>query len=191
MLKGLHKKGFTIAELLIVIAIIGILTSVIMASLNTSKARSEDTARISELNQIDKALALYFADHNAYPVASMAYLTPREEVEDSVFVSTAFAGAVPIDGDDGTLTAIETALYPRYLPTLPRAKGGKKYYYEGDGTRYCLGVELSAVSTPTNSNFYCDNEFDNAGNVGIERGVFANYESNAYFLGNVTEDMGC
>lgn len=192
MLKQKREKGFTLGELLVVIAIIGLLSAVIIGSLNTSRERGEDTARVSELIEINKAINLYYADHNAYPVASFAYLTPRENESDSGFIPNAFAGgAVPVDGDDMTLTPIEAALFPQYLPALPRAKGGKKYYYEGDGTRYCLAVELSTTNTPANSNVYCDNEFDNPGNVGIERQLFSDYFAEAYFLGNVTEDMGC
>ncbi len=69
------KRGFTLIELLVVIAIIGILSSVVLASLNTARLKSRDTRRISDIKQLQLALALY-ADSNssAYPtsLASLA-----------------------------------------------------------------------------------------------------------------------
>jgi len=62
-----RAKGFTLIELLVVIAIIGLLSSVVLASLNTARQRARDAERISNLRTIEKALALYWLDNNAYP----------------------------------------------------------------------------------------------------------------------------
>ena len=63
-----HKiKGFTLIELLVVISIIGLLSSVVLASLNTARAKSRDARRISDIRQIRNALELYKDSTGYYP----------------------------------------------------------------------------------------------------------------------------
>lgn len=77
MLKKHNRKGlgggnggFTLIELLVVIAIIGILSSVVLASLNTARLKARDARRISDVGQLQLALAVYYDAHsNTYPVA--------------------------------------------------------------------------------------------------------------------------
>ncbi|HEQ78172.1 MAG TPA: prepilin-type N-terminal cleavage/methylation domain-containing protein, partial [Euryarchaeota archaeon] len=63
------KKGFTLIELLVVISIIGLLSSVILASLNTARSKARDAQRISDLKQIQLALELYRDENGVYPDA--------------------------------------------------------------------------------------------------------------------------
>lgn len=63
----MKKRGFTLIEILIAIAIIGILASVIAFVLVVIKQRSADTRRVSDINQIAKALELYYDKNAEYP----------------------------------------------------------------------------------------------------------------------------
>ncbi len=64
----MNKKGFTLIELLVVISIIGLLSSVVLASLNSARAKARDARRLSDIHQIQLALALYYDDNNnTYP----------------------------------------------------------------------------------------------------------------------------
>jgi len=63
------KKGFTLIELLVVIAIIGVLASIVMVSLNNSRANAKDARRKMELRQVQTALELYYSNCNTYKVA--------------------------------------------------------------------------------------------------------------------------
>jgi type II secretion system protein G len=65
-----NKKGFTLVELLIVIAILGVLVTVGLAGFRSSQARGRDAQRKSNLKQLSSALELYFSDYEAYPDAS-------------------------------------------------------------------------------------------------------------------------
>ena len=67
MKKFSSRKGFTLVELMIVIAIIGILAAVLYPSLMGYLERTRDTNRQQAMNQVGTALGTYFADMNAYP----------------------------------------------------------------------------------------------------------------------------
>lgn len=69
MYRSHTSKGFTLIELLVVISIIGMLSSVVLASLNTARNKGKDARRLSDLKQIQLALELYYSDNNAYPIA--------------------------------------------------------------------------------------------------------------------------
>jgi type II secretion system protein G len=61
------SHGFTLIELLVVISIIGLLASVVLASLNTARAKARDARRISDMKQISLALELYYDANGSYP----------------------------------------------------------------------------------------------------------------------------
>lgn len=63
----MRQKGFTLIELLVVVAIISLLASVVMASLNSARAKGRDAERVSNIQEVIKSLALYLSDHNQYP----------------------------------------------------------------------------------------------------------------------------
>ena len=65
------KRGFTLVELLIVIAIMGILTSITVSQFITAKKKANDVARKSDLNGISKALQMYFTDYGKMPAMSV------------------------------------------------------------------------------------------------------------------------
>ncbi|OHA20290.1 MAG: hypothetical protein A2836_01015 [Candidatus Taylorbacteria bacterium RIFCSPHIGHO2_01_FULL_45_63] len=64
------KRGFTLIELLVVISIIGLLSSIVLASLNTTRSRARDAKRLSEFRQIQSALELYYSKYGIYPAGS-------------------------------------------------------------------------------------------------------------------------
>jgi len=76
----LHKKGFTLVELMIVIAIIAILATIIMPKMGTSRDKAKLAACKSNLRQIAVAMAMYGNDNsgNMCPIkdswTTVAYL---------------------------------------------------------------------------------------------------------------------
>ncbi|MFZ5932787.1 MAG: type II secretion system protein [Patescibacteria group bacterium] len=63
-------KGFTLVELLVVMAILAILSTVIISGFRSSQMRGRDAQRKSDLKQVANALELFFADYGKYPPAS-------------------------------------------------------------------------------------------------------------------------
>lgn len=66
-LRNRDQCGFTLIELLVVISIIGLLASVVFASLNTVRAKARDTRRLADMKELQKALLLYFDTYGDYP----------------------------------------------------------------------------------------------------------------------------
>ncbi len=62
------QKGFTLLEMLVVIAIIGILASVTLIGLGSARARARDARRIADLREVQNGLEVYYAKIGGYPV---------------------------------------------------------------------------------------------------------------------------
>jgi len=71
----LFTRGFTLIEMMVVIAIISILTAIIMTNFSGAKAKARDAKRISDLGNIQLALELYFDRCNAYPKSNVEPVT--------------------------------------------------------------------------------------------------------------------
>lgn len=63
----MSKKGFTLIELLIIIIILGVLAALISGNFITSLKKGRDSRRITDLEQIQKSLEMYYEDQKAYP----------------------------------------------------------------------------------------------------------------------------
>lgn len=74
-MKKLNKKGFTLIELMIVIAIIAILASILVPNFVKARAQGQLTACKSNLKNIGTAMEMYSADHNGrYPTTKQDIL---------------------------------------------------------------------------------------------------------------------
>lgn len=62
-----NKSGFSLIELLVVISIIGLLSSLAVVSLNSARQKARDAVRKADMAQLRTALNLYYDDKLKYP----------------------------------------------------------------------------------------------------------------------------
>ncbi len=152
-----RKQGFTLIEVLVVIAIIGLLASVVLNALGSARTKSRDARRLGDTEALGKALAIYFQNNSAYPPPDSQGAPYAcggwDSGGDGVFISALrSAGILAKDALD---------------PTLNNACGNYAYYVYGAGSYGCeanrgafyvLGVrdmETSSSPHPASPGFNC------------------------------------
>lgn len=62
-----NQRGFSLIELLVIISIISLLSTIVISSLEISRQKARDAVRKSDLHQIHNALELYYVTIGDYP----------------------------------------------------------------------------------------------------------------------------
>lgn len=68
-MKKIYQKGFTLVELLIVISIVGLMSSIVLTPLNTATSMARDAQRKAHLDQVRIGLQLYHNKYGTYQVS--------------------------------------------------------------------------------------------------------------------------
>ena len=119
-----REKGFTLIEILIVVAIIGILASVVLVGLGPVQRQGRDSRRISDLRQVQNGLELYFNRNGRYP-AGTTWTDLRTAI---------LGGGIGVSN----------------MPNDPRNVAPYIYLYGTDagGSSYVLGAQLEDLDNP-------------------------------------------
>jgi prepilin-type N-terminal cleavage/methylation domain-containing protein len=124
--------GFTIIELVVVIAIISVLMTIITVSINEYAKKSRDSKRRGDATQIQKALEMYYVTNGKYPYGNW-YCS-----------------------NNSGWTTLQTALAPyiKALPTDPAqsasgTSNGGAYTYCYFAANYCCGSESGCSTSCT------------------------------------------
>jgi len=133
MFKSKNKKGFTLVELLVVVSIIGILSSLSMVSVNIARTRARDAKRKADMSQVQLALYLYYDDNLHFPITDM-FPDNAEANWDSLTESL-----------DSTETGV---LYMQRVPIDPNNIYPYIYGYNSDGTEFYLRYYLEIDGEP-------------------------------------------
>jgi len=130
-------RGFTLIEILIVIAIIAILASVILVGLGPTQREGRDSRRISDLAEVQNALELYYNHCGFYPGPSQS---PGDSCGTFSALPLSSGSYSDMSGDIIGLTDIGVP----QIPTDPTDSGSLMYQYEsGDnGNGYTLTAQL-------------------------------------------------
>jgi prepilin-type N-terminal cleavage/methylation domain-containing protein len=62
-----QTRGVTLVELLVVVAIIGMFTSIALVSMTQVRGKARDVARVEHVQQVQKALEFYWLTYQRYP----------------------------------------------------------------------------------------------------------------------------
>ncbi len=125
-------------EILIVVAIIGILASVVLVGLGPAQRKGRDARRISDLRNVQTGLELYFSKCGFYP--------GDPESGTSCIGRTDGTGGVPF----GDWSILKTALTGSSIGvnSIPSDPGPAGYQYSSDGNGYVLAATLDDPSNP-------------------------------------------
>jgi len=126
--KRILYSGFTMIELLIVIAIIGILSTIVVMTYSNDQASARDAERKSDLEQYRNALEAYANGANGiYPVDSSVPGVAADSICGASGLN--LTTTCPVDPKSGT------------------GSYGYKYLSNAGGTKYVLYAYLERTST--------------------------------------------
>ncbi len=133
------RQAFTLLELMVVVAIIAVASTLAIAALNNARQKSRDASRVAAIKQLINGLELYNSNQNSYPVVTAA--------APGIYLNTAFASANSnytaylclSSGGSGTgITGFGTSCsgttYMGQVPVNPTPNGVQYTYQSTDAT---------------------------------------------------------
>ncbi|MEX0930804.1 MAG: type II secretion system protein, partial [Candidatus Paceibacterota bacterium] len=135
--------GFTLVEVLTVIAIISILAGVVYASLGEARKEARDTARYNDIRQIELAVEAFGSAYDRYPSAADGNCRHDESFGPGgclqVLVDTGFFSELPIDPLDESYNSDPHEAHMYFYDNWCRAPGpgsnSNKYRLWANGER--------------------------------------------------------
>ncbi len=123
------KEGFTLIEMLVVIAMIGLLSAVLLVALGPSRKKAQDTRIISDLNQIRSLMeANYNPSSGQYVMPSISNLS------------------TDITNNGGSLNESTSTTSYRFYSALPSGSG---YYCVDSVGNAGIVASTSAITSST------------------------------------------
>ncbi len=128
-------------ELLIVLAVFGLLATLSVYSLNSARARTRDAQRLSDVSVLRSALNQYYLETNTFPLSGGVALgasgTNTDQLSSSGF---------------GARSEQPSRVYLERVPVGPRAN--EFYKYHGGANGYSLRLQTESVTVYGVANVY-------------------------------------
>lgn len=194
-LSGFKTKAFTLIELLVVVAIISMLSSVVLSQTQLARTRAYDSNRIAQMDEVSKALELYYTNTGAYPnVAPMfdadvpqQWQSMLQTLNTAGFLSVKFTWLQKIEK---MLAILDTSTaYAAFVPPYYTSSIQDRRYVTGDdylfsygytvangGSAYIIRVNLENAANKPKSTAYTGSFFVAPGASGTgDCSVASNY----------------
>ena len=166
------KRAFTIIELMVVVAIIGVLAGIATVSYNNSQKKSRDSRRMADFDALKTAILLYKDDSGHIPVNPCA---------SGNFCTFPYpAGCTGTGCSSNIFSELTSGHYIEQIPTPPAGPGYSYYITPGTGTTCgttavpaTCGFLMTGLESWSGTNAY----------PGSYRGTssLSNYASNGYY----------
>ncbi|KKS27356.1 MAG: fimbrial protein pilin [Parcubacteria group bacterium GW2011_GWC1_42_11] len=150
------SKGFTLIELLLVISIISLLSSIVLASLNSARAKARDAKRLSDMHQMQIALDMYLGQFGGYPGSDFLGCGTWDVSGDGTFITPLVSNKfLPSNISDPSLDAGNNCGNYRYY----RYPAGGAGCDSARGAYYVLGIfvteKMGTGSHPSSPGWSC------------------------------------
>jgi len=130
------KLGFSLLEMTVVMAIMGILASAAIGAYLASQQKGRDARRKNDLAQMQRALEAYTADHGLYPAAVASR------------IGSCGAGGDGACSWGGEFTDVNGTVYMKQLPKDLSAQRVYVYATSSDRKKYQLFALLENKNDP-------------------------------------------
>jgi general secretion pathway protein G len=112
------QEGFTLIEIMVVIAIIGLLATLVVQSLRGATDKAKRTKAMADIAELKTALDRYYIDNGSYPTSDQGL---------NALVNPPSSGNIPANYEEGG-----------YIRRIPADPWGNQYAYQSDGSNYSL-----------------------------------------------------
>ena len=135
----MKNKAFTLIELMVTVAIIGILASIVTVNLQSARVKGKDAKRKADIEAVAASLEIYYTQNKEYPKAR-----DWEDLKDKIYPS--YISTWPVDPKEGS-------------GNFPDAY---KYYYSApdDGSMFALDAKLEGKEGSCEDSGYSANDED-------------------------------
>lgn len=138
---GEKRAGFSLIELLIVIAIMAVIVGLALPNFIGARERSRDFKRKSELNELKTALRLYYNDYGKYPAWTNGMVIVGCGTSGTSNCPVCTSADFAAGGVDGC-----TTVYMRKTPVSQAGSLEIRYYQVAGGDDFRLKVPLENAS---------------------------------------------
>jgi len=126
-----NKKGFSLVELIVVIAILGVLAAIVVPRVSGNLETARVNADNSNLRLVRSAVAMFHAQHGRFPGRSAAdtHYVATYDTESSLANFNRLATVILVDGGVTHNLRAFLDLDPTN-PTMPVARSGWQFRYD-------------------------------------------------------------
>ena len=137
-----NEQGLTLIELLVILAIIGLVGTLAAVEVNSARERSRDFKRLNDVTQVQASLEDYFIENNEYPAGDGMPL--GDSAQSTCLSSEGFVAGC--SGDPIVFMAIVPSIFDKGLKDLVQCGSPIRTAYcydqQTNGQSYSIEVEF-------------------------------------------------